>query len=151
MIVHVTFTCCCDFINILWILWFDLWTNKKTHFISGLDNWGTFLMNYEVQSNFLVSLKLFLNANIPYPYEVNGKLVTGNGSLIPIFSLSNSSLMPSLTVPNIQRQSHYQAITNLYYATMIWPQSSVEPQIKEGMYVCWFLFVIGTILTRLVD
>ena len=35
---------------------------------------------------------------VPYPYEVNGKLVTGNGSLIPICSLSNSSLMPSLTV-----------------------------------------------------
>ena len=30
---------------------------------------------------------------VPYPYEVNGKLVTGNGSLIPI-----CSLMPSLTV-----------------------------------------------------
>ena len=31
--------------------------------------------------------------NVPYPYEVNGKLVMGNGSLIPI-----CSLMPSLTV-----------------------------------------------------
>ena len=37
--------------------------------------------------------------NVPYPYEVNGKLVTGNGSLIPISSLSNLSLLPSLTVP----------------------------------------------------
>ena len=36
---------------------------------------------------------------VPYPYEVNGKLVTGNGSLMPICSLSNSSLLPSLTVP----------------------------------------------------
>jgi hypothetical protein len=36
--------------------------------------------------------------NVPYPYEVNGKLVTGNGSLIPIRSLSNRSLLPSLTV-----------------------------------------------------
>ena len=35
---------------------------------------------------------------VPYPYEVNGKLVTGNGSLIPICSLSNNSLLPSLTV-----------------------------------------------------
>ena len=34
----------------------------------------------------------------PYPYEVNGKLVTGNGSLIPICSSSNRSLLPSLTV-----------------------------------------------------
>ena len=24
---------------------------------------------------------------VPYPYEVDGKLLTGNGSLIPIFSL----------------------------------------------------------------
>ena len=35
---------------------------------------------------------------VSYPYEVNGKLVTGNGSLIPICSLSNCSLSPSLTV-----------------------------------------------------
>ena len=35
---------------------------------------------------------------VPYPYEVNGKLVTGNVSLIPICSLSNRSLLPSLTV-----------------------------------------------------
>ena len=35
---------------------------------------------------------------VPYPYEVNGKSVTGNGFLIPICSLSNSSLLPSLTV-----------------------------------------------------
>ena len=35
---------------------------------------------------------------VPYPYEVNGKLVTGNGSLIPICSLSNRSLLPSLTI-----------------------------------------------------
>ena len=35
---------------------------------------------------------------VPYPYEVNGKLVTGKGSLIPICSLSNHSLLPSLTV-----------------------------------------------------
>ena len=35
---------------------------------------------------------------VPYPYEVNGKLVTGNGSLTPICSLSNRSLLPSLTV-----------------------------------------------------
>ena len=35
---------------------------------------------------------------VPYPYEVNGKLVTRNGSLIPICSLSNRSLLPSLTI-----------------------------------------------------
>ena len=54
--------------------------------------------------NFLVNLKLFLNAkcslmpNFPYSYEVNGKLVTGNGSLIPISSSSKRSLLTSLTV-----------------------------------------------------
>ena len=36
---------------------------------------------------------------VPYSYEVNGKLVTGNGALIPICSLANRSLLPSLTVP----------------------------------------------------
>ena len=36
--------------------------------------------------------------NVPYPYEVNWHLVTGNGSLIQICSLSNSSLLPSLIV-----------------------------------------------------
>ena len=35
---------------------------------------------------------------VPYSYEVNGKLVTENGSLVPICSLSNCSLLPSLTV-----------------------------------------------------
>ena len=35
---------------------------------------------------------------VPYPYEVHDKLVTGSGSLIPICSLSNRSLLPSLTV-----------------------------------------------------
>ena len=39
-----------------------------------------------------------LMPKVPYPYEVNGKLVTGNGSLIPICSLSNRSLLPSSTV-----------------------------------------------------
>ena len=34
---------------------------------------------------------------VPYPYEVNGKLVTGNGSLTPVCSLSNRSLLPCLT------------------------------------------------------
>ena len=40
---------------------------------------------------------------VPYPYELNGKLVTGNGSLILICSLSNSSLVPSLTVPRLPK------------------------------------------------
>ena len=36
--------------------------------------------------------------NVPYPYEVNWQLVTGNGSLSPICSLSKRSLSTSLTV-----------------------------------------------------
>ena len=39
-----------------------------------------------------------LIANVPYPYEVNWKLVTENGSLTPICSLSKRSLLQSLTV-----------------------------------------------------
>ena len=46
---------------------------------------------------------------VPYPYEVNGKLVTGNGSLIPICSLSNCSLLPSLTVLNM-----YSIVLGMY-------------------------------------
>ena len=38
--------------------------------------------------------------NVPYPYEVNWQLVTGNGSLTPICSLSNRSLSPSLYLGN---------------------------------------------------
>ena len=36
--------------------------------------------------------------NVPSSYEVNWQLVTGNGSLKPICSLSNSSLLLSLAV-----------------------------------------------------
>ena len=47
--------------------------------------------------------------NVPYPYEVNGKLVRGNGSLIPISSLTKRSLtkrslLPSLTVLHKMQQ-----------------------------------------------
>ena len=45
-----------------------------------------------------------LMPKVSYPYEVNGKLVTGNGSLKPIYSLSNSSLLPSLTVQHFQKK-----------------------------------------------
>ena len=47
--------------------------------------------------NFLVALKLFLNAKSSLSLlKVNGKLVAGNGSLIPICSLSNRSLTPNM-------------------------------------------------------
>ena len=42
-----------------------------------------------------------LMPKVPYPYEVNGKLVTGNGSLIPI-----CTLLPSLTVVCIHIMFH---------------------------------------------
>jgi hypothetical protein len=45
--------------------------------------------------------------NVSYPYEVNGKLVTGNGSLIPISSLSNRSLLPNLTVLRLGPYQRY--------------------------------------------
>ena len=35
---------------------------------------------------------------VPYPYEVDWHLVTGNGSLTQFCSLSKRSLSPSLTV-----------------------------------------------------
>ena len=47
---------------------------------------------------------------VPYPYEVNGKLVTGNGSLIPICSLSNHSLLPSLTVLELRNATQTSLI-----------------------------------------
>ena len=49
------------------------------------------IFNFEVSTN--------IKSNIS-PYEVNGKLVIGNGSLTPICSFStfsNRSLLPSLT------------------------------------------------------
>ena len=44
---------------------------------------------------------------VPYSYEVNDKLVTGNGSLIPTCSLSNCFLLPSLTVLDSKRISKH--------------------------------------------
>ena len=46
---------------------------------------------------------------VPYPYEVNGKLVTGNCSLIPICSLSNRCLLPSLTALSLVNQKNTQS------------------------------------------
>ena len=46
---------------------------------------------------------------VPYLYEVNGKLVTGKGSLTPtltpICSVSKHSLSPSLTVLGYQKHT----------------------------------------------
>ena len=46
--------------------------------------------------------------NVPYPYEVNDKLVTGNGSLTTICSLSKRSLSPSLTLFEFHFTLFYQ-------------------------------------------
>ena len=46
---------------------------------------------------------------VPYHYEVNGKLVTGNCSLIPICSLSNRCLLPSLTALSLVNQKNTQS------------------------------------------
>ena len=59
---------------------------------------------------------------VPYPYEVNGKLVTGNGSLITICSLSNRSLLPSLAVlANMAAQS-IQLTWQLSILWTLWTQ-----------------------------
>ena len=43
-----------------------------------------------------------VKAKFDYTYEVNWQLVTENGSLTPICSLSKRSLSPSLTVHEIR-------------------------------------------------
>ena len=65
-------------------------------------------------------------AKVPYPYEVNVKLVTGNGSLIPICSLSNRSLLPNLTVVN--KLDYYT------YGMLIQPRKSCRLSILEWLY-----------------
>ena len=52
--------------------------------------------------------------NFPYPYQVNGKLVTGNGTLIPINFLSNRSLFPSLTVLEQDSKENNASLTALF-------------------------------------
>ena len=67
---------------------------------------------------------------IPYPYDVNGKLVTGNGSLIPICSLSNRSLLSSLTVT-----SHTLKSDNLQYNTVgRWVDGTIVPPSDGPMF-----------------
>ena len=55
---------------------------------------------------------MYISALMPkvrYPSEINGKLVRGNVSLIPICSLSNRSLLPSLTVhPTVDLALNFQ-------------------------------------------
>ena len=55
-------------------------------------------------------------------YKVNGKLVTENGSLIPICSLSNRFLLPSLTVHQNDRLNRL----NMQMAKNKWPELVLE-------------------------
>jgi hypothetical protein len=59
---------------------------------------------------------------VPYLYEVNSKLVTENGSLIPICSLSNRFLLPSLTVHQNDRLN----CLNMQMAKNKWPELVLE-------------------------
>ena len=62
---------------------------------------------------------------VRYPYEVNGKLVTGNGSLIPICSLSNRSLLPSLTVLKLPKYLDDCSILLLILKLPMYPSTQV--------------------------
>ena len=53
---------------------------------------------------------------IPYPYEINGNLVTENGSLTPICTLSKLFLSQSLTISLQITYDHYGRfqLVNIY-------------------------------------
>ena len=69
---------------------------------------------------------------VPYSYEVNGKLVTGNGSLIPICFLSNRSLLPSLTV--LLKVKSKLTKRDWYYEFSVHGQAFLKP--KVILHVC---------------
>ena len=68
--------------------------------------------------------------NFPYPYEADWQLVTGNGSLTPICSLSKRSLSPSLTVPEIICVGFVKQL--LYYLGLF-------ATLYHGMKICEFI------------
>ena len=78
--------------------------------------------------------------NVPYPYLVNGKLVTGNGSLIPISSLSNRSLLPSSTLPSFfKMKTGDNQITFVAFQPVNSTQSSFPQKIKRCYKIYLFL------------
>ena len=90
---------------------------------------------------------------VPYPYEVNGKLVAGNGSLIPVCSLSNRSLLPSLTIVFIHRKPkipnrHPTYGTGTSVQCVLVDKSSHKSNVWKFYYVlgplflCWFSGVV---------
>ena len=80
--------------------------------------------------NFLVALKLFLNAK--NSLSLNGKLVIGNGSLIPICSLQNRFLLPSLTLLTIWSNNPFlpfqvfETHSKLSFLTFTIPESATK-------------------------
>ena len=58
--------------------------------------------------------------NVPYPYEVNWQLVTANGSLTPIWSLSKRSLSPSLTVAVVYHMLGCQSLNDFEAILLFW-------------------------------
>ena len=71
-----------------------------------------------------------------YPYEVNGKSVTGNGSLIPICSLSNCSLLPSLTVlKKMKKKSVGNDFTPFFLKATCIKLFSIH--LKNDVGFCW--------------
>ena len=73
-----------------------------------------------------------LMPKVPYPCEVNGKLVTGNDSLIPICFLSNRSLLTSLTV--------FPRFLKLWWtgsSTVFKVGLSLTNSFKRLMYLLW--------------
>ena len=74
-----------SFIDICLIFSFSM-KNTKIFHLNKKSKKSIFFKMIKLQSNlairnFLVALKFSLKPKVPYPYEVNGKLVTGNGSL----------------------------------------------------------------------
>ena len=73
---------------------------------------------------------------VSYPYEVNGKFVTGNGSLIPICSLSNCSLLPSLTVlKKMKKKSVGNDFTPFFLKATCIKLFSIH--LKNDVGFCW--------------
>ena len=71
--------------------------------------------------------------NVPYPYEVNGKLVTGNGSLIPISFLSKRSLLPCLTVPFlVSKMMMKKESRNIYFEILLASSELLPPSAKKS-------------------
>ena len=79
---------------------------------------------------------------VPYPYEVNGKLVAGKGSLIPICSLSNRSLLPSLTVFPLSKNFRLYYFAQVAKGQIQNKESSFEHPLVNVSLAVWLFFSI---------